>query len=163
MTGSFRPRILHDAAVRPTEPQAVVEAFLAALAAPDFATASALLDEHVTFINVGLPTVHGRRTTLKVLGGLNGTISFEVYLHAIAANGATVLTERTDVLCYGPLRMQMWVDGHFEVHDGQITFWRESFDYVDTLRAFGRAIAGAVIPALRPSAPGSPDVAPGRH
>jgi limonene-1,2-epoxide hydrolase len=163
MTGSFRPRILHDAAAPPSDPQTVVESFLAALAAPDLDTAASLLDEHVAYANAGLPTVRGRRTTLKVLKGLAGPISLEVYLHAIAANGPTVLTERTDVLCFGRLRIQLWVNGRFDVQGGKITFWRDSFDYLDALRAFGRGLLGAVIPVLRPAPPGSPDVTPGRH
>jgi limonene-1,2-epoxide hydrolase len=164
MTGSFRPRILHDVAVRPTEPQAVVEAFLGALAAADMATASELLDEHVTYVNVGMPTIRGRRRTIRLLRPLaRPGRSFEVYLHAIATNEGTVLTDRTDVLVLGRCRFQFWVTGRFDVRDGQITLWRDSFDYLDLLRAVARGIAGAVVPALRPTAPGSPDVTPGRQ
>jgi limonene-1,2-epoxide hydrolase len=164
MSGSFRPRILHDVATRPTEPQAVVEAFLAALAGADLSTAASLLDEHVKYVNVGLPAVRGRRRTIRLLRSLDGRrLSFEVYVHAIAANEGTVLTDRTDALVVGPLRFQFWVTGRFDVRDGQITLWRDSFDYIDTLRAVIRGLVGAVIPALRPAAPASADVAPGRH
>jgi limonene-1,2-epoxide hydrolase len=156
--------VLHDAAVRHSDPQAVVEAFLGALVAAELDTAADLLDERVTYVNVGFPTIRGRRRTIAFLRALaRPNWSLEVYLHAIAVNGATVLTERTDVLCIGPLRMQFWVAGRFDVQDGRITFWRDSFDYLDTFRAFVRGLAGVVVPALRPAAPGSPDVAPGRH
>jgi limonene-1,2-epoxide hydrolase len=161
---SFTPRALRDAAVRPDEPPAVVEAFLAALAAADFQRAADLLAEDVTYINVGMPTVRGRRRTIAVLRPLGRPgLSFEVYLHGIAANGATVLTDRTDVLVFGPLRMQFWVAGRFDVHDGKITYWRDSFDYLDLLRAFVRGLLGAAIPRLRPPAPESPATQPGRH
>jgi limonene-1,2-epoxide hydrolase len=164
MRGSFRPRVLHDAAIRQSDPQAVVEAFLGALVAGDMDSAADLLDEHATWVNVGFPAIRGRRRTMGLLRGLaRPSWSFEVYLHAIAANEGTVLTERTDVLSVGPLRMQFWVAGRFDVRDGRITLWRDSFDYLDTFRAFVRALFGVVIPALRPAAPGSPDVAPGRH
>jgi limonene-1,2-epoxide hydrolase len=164
MTGSFRPRILHDVAARPTEPQAVVEAFLAALVGADLGTAEALLHKHVTYVNVGLPAIRGRRRTIAVLRGLaRPAVSFEVYLHAIAANEGTVLTDRTDVLVFGPCRFQFWVTGRFDVRDGQITLWRDSFDYVDILRAVVRGLVGAVIPAVRPGVPASADVPPGRH
>jgi limonene-1,2-epoxide hydrolase len=164
MAGSFTPRLLHDAAVRPTEPVTVVEAFLAALAAGDFADAADLLDEHVTYVNVGLPAIRGRRRTIGVLRPLGRPgLGFEVYLHGIAANGPTVLTDRTDVLVLGPVRLQFWVTGRFEVRDGRITLWRDSYDYVDLFRALVRGLAGAVLPPLRPRAPGSPDVQPGRH
>ncbi|MDT4921427.1 MAG: limonene,2-epoxide hydrolase [Pseudonocardiales bacterium] len=161
---SFRPRVLHDAAVRHTDPQAVVEAFLGALAAGDVDTANELLDEHVTYVNVGFPAVRGRRRTIGFIRPLaRPGVSLEVYLHAIAANGSTVLTERTDVLSVGPCRLQFWVTGRFDVQDGRITLWRDSFDYLDMARALVRGLLGVVIPPLRPAAPGSADVAPGRH
>jgi limonene-1,2-epoxide hydrolase len=150
---------------RPVDPQDVVESFLAALAAPDTDAAAALLDEHVLYVNVGMPPIRGRRATMKVLAALgeHGRGSFEVYTHAIAADGPTVLTERTDVLVFGRLRCQFWVTGRFDVHDGQITLWRDSFDYLDLARSFVRGLAGALVPALRPPAPPSLDVQPGRH
>ena len=164
MSGSFRPRVLHDASVRFTDPQAVVERFLGALAAGDIDTAADLLDEHVTYVNVGFPALRGRRRAIGFLRPLaRPGVSFEVYLHAIAANGGTVLTERTDVLNFGPCRMQFWVTGRFDVQDGRITLWRDSFDYLDTFRAFVRALLGALIPPLRPAPPMSAEVAPGRH
>lgn len=164
MAASFTPRLLHDAAVRPSSPTEVVEAFLAALAAADFRAAGELLDEHVTYVNVGLPTIHGRRATMRVLAPLaRRGAHFEVYLHAIAANGATVLTDRTDVLVFGRLRLQFWVTGRFDIQDGRITLWRDSFDYLDLTRALLRGVAGALLPALRPTAPSAPDVQPGRH
>jgi limonene-1,2-epoxide hydrolase len=164
VAASFTPRLLHDAAVRPTEPGPVVETFLAALAAGDLTDAADLLDEDVTYVNVGLPVIRGRRRTIRVLRPLaRPGASFEVYLHAIAVNGATVLTDRTDVLAFGRLRLQFWVTGRFDVADGRITLWRDSFDYGDVFRSVLRGLAGVVVPALRPRAPGSPDVQPGRH
>jgi len=164
MSGSFRPRVLHDATARQTDPQAVVEALLGALVVGDLAAAGELLGEHVTYVNVGFPTIRGRRRAVAFLRPLSRpNISFEVYLHSIAANGGTVLTERTDVISIGPCRFQFWVTGGLDVQDGRVTLWRDSFDYLDTFRAFVRALVGAVIPPLRPSAPASADVAPGRH
>jgi limonene-1,2-epoxide hydrolase len=156
--------MLRDAATLPTEPQAVVETFLAALAAADLDTAAELLDEHVTWVNVGLPTVRGRQRTMALMQSLGKPgRAFEVYLHAIASNGRTVLTERTDAIVLGRLRFQIWVTGRFDVHNGRIVLWRDSFDFADSLRAMLRGVAGALIAPLRPPAPQSPDVAPGRH
>ena len=164
MKASFRPRVLHDAALRPTEPAQVVETFLAALAVQDLELAAELVDEHLVYVNVGAPPIRGRRRLVACFEPLRRRgIGFEVYLHAIAANGDTVLTERTDVLTFGPLRFQFWVTGRFDVRDGRITLWRDSFDYLDLARSVGRAVAGVVVPSLRPKAPGSPDVPPGRH
>lgn len=164
MPGSFTPRLLHDAALRPSEPLAVVEAFLAALAGGDLDAAADLLDERVTYVNVGTPAIHGRRRTIGLLRPLaRRGFGFEVYLHAVAVNGSSVLTDRTDVLLLGPVRWQFWVAGRFEVRDGRITLWRDSFDYLDLFRGLVRGVAGALVPPLRPSAPGSADVQPGRH
>ena len=77
---------------------------------------------------------------------------FEVKIHRIATDGSAVLTERTDALIFGPLRLQFWVCGVFEVHDGQITLWRDYFDFFDMFKAtlagpgrVGRAVAQGVV------------------
>jgi limonene-1,2-epoxide hydrolase len=164
MAGSFTPRLLHDVDVRLSEPGEVVRALLGALAGGDLRSAGELLDPQVTYINVGLPPIRGRRRALALLRPVTRPgARFEVYLHGEAVDGTTVLNDRTDVLVFGPLRFQFWVTGRFEVHDGLITYWRDSFDYLDLARAFARGLAGAVIPALRPSAPAAPEVQPGRH
>ena len=87
---------------------------------------------------------------------------FEVYLHAVSADGPVVLTERTDVLLVGPLRLQFWVWGRFDVHDGRITLWRDSFDFLDIARATVRGLAALAVPSLAPVAPTGPEAAPGR-
>jgi limonene-1,2-epoxide hydrolase len=164
VAGSFTPRLLRDAATAQHEPLAVVETFLAALAAGDMSTAAGLLDEHVTYINVGMPTIRGRRATVNLLTPLSRPgARFEVYLHGAAANGTTVLTDRTDVLEFGRLRLQFWVAGRFDVEDGRITLWRDSFDYVDVLRSVARGLIGVVVPALRPAPPRAAQDQPGRH
>ncbi len=62
-----------------------------------------------------------------------------------------MLNERTDVLIFGPVRLQFWVcGGVFEVHDGRITLWRDYFDQFDFAKAIVRGVLGALIPALRP-------------
>lgn len=147
---------------RPSDPQAVTEAFLAALTELDFETAGTYLAEDAVYVNVGLPTVRGRAKIVKTLGSMDRPdLGFEVYLHAIAADGPTVLTERTDAVVVGKMRTQFWVAGRFDVHDGQITLWRDAFDYVDVVRAVVRGLVGAVIPSLRPTAPQG-HVPPGR-
>jgi limonene-1,2-epoxide hydrolase len=140
----------------------VAEAFMAALAEPDLDLAMSLLADDVVYSNVGLPTLRGREQVTKVLGGLDRPgSSFEVYLHSIAADGPVVLTERTDVIVLGALRTQFWVWGRFDVHDGLITLWRDSFDFLDIARGLVRGLAGIAVPALRPAAPTTGDL-PGR-
>lgn len=80
-----------------------------------------------------------------------GKAGFEVKFHRIASEGTAVLTERTDVLVFKALRLQFWVCGVFEVHDGRITLWRDYFDFLDMLKATVRGLAGVAVPSLRPT------------
>lgn len=128
-----------------------VEVFLAALQDQDIDAAGAVLDEALVYQNVGFPTIRGRARAIKLFRAMEGRAAFEVKTHRIAVNGATVLTERTDALVFGPVRLQFWVCGVFEVHNGRITLWRDYFDMFDFGKAIVRGVAGAVIPALRPT------------
>jgi limonene-1,2-epoxide hydrolase len=128
-----------------------VEVFLNALQGADLEAAGAVLAEDLIYQNVGLPTIYGRNRAIKLFSSLGGATSFEVKIHRIAADGAAVLTERTDALIFGPLRLQFWVCGVFEVHNGQITLWRDYFDFFDVFKATVRGLAGLVVPSLRAS------------
>ncbi|MCX2711388.1 limonene-1,2-epoxide hydrolase family protein [Mycolicibacterium sp. J2] len=135
-----------------TDNIATVTAFLNSLRAPDLDAAAELLDENLVYQNVGFPTVYGRRRTIKLFRAMDRpSLGFDVKIHRSAADGASVLNERTDVLIFGPVRLQFWVCGVFEVHDGRITLWRDYFDQFDFAKAVVRGLVGAVIPALRPA------------
>jgi limonene-1,2-epoxide hydrolase len=129
-----------------------VETFLHALQDQDFDTADSMLADNIVWQNVGINTMRGRKRIMKLFRLGEGRGGFEVKFHRIAAEGNAVLTERTDAIIVGPLRVQVWVCGVFEVHGGQITLWR---DYVDRLDFFViaplRALAALVIPSLRPT------------
>lgn len=127
-----------------------VEVLLSALQDQDTDGAGAVLDENLVYQNVGLPTIRGRARAMKLFRAMEGRARFEVKTHRIAVNGSSVLTERTDVLVFGPVRLQFWVCGVFEVQDGRITLWRDYFDVFDFSKAIARGVIGAVIPALRP-------------
>ena len=132
----------------------IVESFLYALQAVDLATADGLLDDDLVYENVGLPTIRGRARAIKLFRSMEGRGGFEVKFHRVATDssgGASVLTERTDAIVIGPLRLQFWVCGVFEVHDGKITLWRDYFDMFDMLKATVRGLIGVVVPSLRPS------------
>jgi limonene-1,2-epoxide hydrolase len=128
-----------------------VEVLLAALQDQDIDAAGAVLDEHLVYQNVGFPTIRGRARAMKLFRGMEGRAGFEVKTHRIAVNGSTVLTERTDALVFGRVRLQFWVCGVFEVKDGRITLWRDYFDMFDFTKALARGVVGAVVPALRPT------------
>ncbi|MDR3664335.1 MAG: limonene-1,2-epoxide hydrolase family protein [Mycobacterium sp.] len=129
----------------------IVESFLYALQAVDLETADSLLDDDLVYENVGLPTIHGRARAIKLFRAMEGRGGFEVKFHRVAAEGSAVLTERTDAIVIGPLRLQFWVCGVFEVHNGRITLWRDYFDMFDMLKATVRGLIGVAIPALRPT------------
>jgi limonene-1,2-epoxide hydrolase len=129
-----------------------VENFLYALQDEDFDTAEELVSEHLVWQNVGWPTLRGRDRIVKLFRRGEGRMGFEVKIHRIAADGNSVLTERTDALIVGPLRLQFWVCGIFEVHNGAITLWRDYFDKFDFLvKAPLRALVGIVIPSMKPT------------
>jgi limonene-1,2-epoxide hydrolase len=136
-------------------PILVVERFLALLCAKDVDGASDLLAEGVEYVNVGLPAVHGRERVRRLLRATLGRAGagFEVYTHTISANGPSVLTERTDVLVFRRLRIQFWVCGRFDVHDGQIVLWRDYFSLTSYSAATLRGLLGVVVPAVRAKPP----------
>lgn len=129
----------------------IVESFLYALQAVDLDTADRLLDDDLVYQNVGFPTIRGRARAIKLFRSMEGRGGFEVKFHRVAADGSAVLTERTDAIIIGPVRLQFWVCGVFEVHDGRITLWRDYFDMFDMLKATVRGLIGAVVPSLRPT------------
>lgn len=126
-----------------------VETFLYALQDEDFDTVDRSLADNIEWQNVGLPTIRGRRRIVAMIRRAEGRMGFEVKIHRIAAEGIAVLTERTDALVVGPLRIQFWVCGVFEVHAGRITLWRDYFDMWDVTKATVRGIAATVFPSLR--------------
>ena len=128
-----------------------VEVMLSCLQAQDIDGVGAVLDDNLVYQNVGFPTIRGRARAMKLFRGMEGRLGFEVKIHRIAVNGSSVLTERTDVLAFGPVRLQFWVCGVFEVHDGRITLWRDYFDMWDMTKALVRGVIGAAVPALRPT------------
>jgi limonene-1,2-epoxide hydrolase len=139
-------------------PTAVVERFIDHLqTVTDTDAAVALLAVDVTYENSWLPTLHGRERVRKLFQALLriGT-HVEMHVHAISAAGPSVLTERTDVLQWGRLRIQFWICGRFDVHDGQIVVWREYYDPLAILAATLRGLLGTVVPAVRAKPPSTP-------
>ena len=136
-------------------PAEVVRRFLDLLEAGDVAGATSLMAADVDYMNVSLPTIRGRERVRRALTralAVRGA-AFEAYIHTITTDDDTVLTERTDVLIVGPVRIQIWVCGRFDVRDGQIVLWKDYFDWGNVAAATVRGLLGAVVPALRPAPP----------
>lgn len=138
-------------AVDSTANARVVETFLFALQDEDFDTADSLMADHIAWQNVGFPTIRGRERLTRIFRSGQGRLGFEVKIHRIAADGDTVLTERTDALVFGRVRVQFWVCGSFEVQAGRITLWRDHFDVFDFTKGIVRGLLAVPFPALRPT------------
>lgn len=136
------------------KPDAIVTRFLQSVAQHDYATMAALLDPDLVYTNVSLPTIRGGDKVARLFEqGLRRGGGFGVKMHSIAVNGDTVLTERTDMLKFGPFQACFWVCGTFQVRDGRIVLWRDYFDWMDIGRATLRGVAGIALPGLRAQLP----------
>ncbi|HYH62233.1 MAG TPA: limonene-1,2-epoxide hydrolase family protein [Solirubrobacterales bacterium] len=137
-----------------TSPAEVVTTMLEALQDGDVDKALDLLAEDAAWINVSLPTVRQKRRIERILRGLDGSSYFRVHFHNVAEHGDVVLTERTDALGIGRFEQRFWVYGRFEVRNGKITVWRDSFDWGDILVSLVRAVLGLAAPGLNRPWPG---------
>lgn len=152
MTDSTPDAPVDTAGAAPADSAAIVQNFLFAMANEDFDTVESLAAPDLLWQNVGLPSLRGRTRIMKLLRSGQGRMGFAVKFHRIAQDGNTVLTERTDVLIFGPVRLQFWVCGTFEIRDGQIQLWRDYFDFFDFMvKAPLRALVAAVVPSRRES------------
>ena len=142
-----------DTATKPAEAE-IATGFLERLAAHDVDGAFDLVADDVEWINVSLPTVRGKARLERIIRALDGRGEFRVHFHHVAVEGNSVLTERTDGLRVGRFEQRFWVYGRFEIRDGKITLWRDSFDWLDILVSLVRAAAGAVSPGLNRRWPG---------
>lgn len=134
-------------------PENVVRRFLESMALGDVETAVSLIDPNIQYTNVSLPTLGGGATKkiVRMLG--RPRYGFGVAIINLVADGPVVLTERTDELRLGPHRSQFWVCGRFEVHDGQITVWRDYFDWLNVSIGMLRGVAALAIPGLQTPLP----------
>jgi limonene-1,2-epoxide hydrolase len=106
----------------------VVRGFLAAWNANNLDRVVACLHEEVVYHNIPLAPIHGRAAVDAYLRGKGRFDWVDWKLIALAASGATVLTERIDDFSIGGQRVSLPVMGAFEVVDGLIRAWRDYFD-----------------------------------
>jgi limonene-1,2-epoxide hydrolase len=134
-------------------PLDVVTDFLNAMQEADPEAVISLVADDIVYSNVSLPTIRGKDRFARAARAYYRHLRFQVVVHRIAENGTTVLTERTDAVILGPFRMQFWVCGVFEVHGGQVTLWRDYFDWRATSLATVRGLVGIAIPPIRATFP----------
>lgn len=149
--GGHRPE--RGAPATDSAPAAVVVRFLDTLRTDPVGGAD-FVGPEARWMNNGLPVVRGRERIRRVFRALERiNTEFDVYVHTISVDGSAVMTERTDVLSWGPMRVQFWVCGRFDVEDGQIVHWQDYFDYLTTMVATVRGLLGILVPAARAKPP----------
>ncbi len=89
--------------LRPTSAHSVatVESFLRAVCDDDFDAVAALSERNLVWQNVGLPTLRGRDRIVRFMRAGEGRLVIDMKIHRIAADGDTVLVERTDAWIVG--------------------------------------------------------------
>jgi len=118
-----------------------VRDFLDHLTRGEVEQAVVLLDPGVEWRNTGLPTYRGDRVHAMLRDMVRRNVTFDVQWHHVAADDHVVLTDRTDVLGYGSWSTSFRVRGTFEVKDGRIAVWDDSFSWLELL---GSGVAGLV-------------------
>jgi limonene-1,2-epoxide hydrolase len=127
-----------------TDPVAVVRAFVEAWNRMDLEAVLGFLHPDIHYHNIPLPPLDGRETVAAYLRQAWVFSDCDWELRNVAADGATVLTERVDAFTINGARVVLPVMGVFEISDGLIRQWRDYFDLDDyrrQLRAAGAATA----------------------
>ncbi|MCW2773806.1 MAG: Limonene,2-epoxide hydrolase [Nocardioides sp.] len=119
----------------PEGPEQIVRVFLERLAAADVDGALELLDPEVVWKNTAMPAFRGERARGMLRDMKQRGIGFGVQWHHVAANGDVVLTDRTDVIKAGSWETSFRVRGTFEVRDGRIVLWDDSFSWLELLES----------------------------
>lgn len=123
-------------------PETVVRSFLDALERLDTDAATELVADDILYVNRGLPAVRGKAQFERAMGMLGKYCDdFGARIDHLAVNGDIVLTERVDLIGRGGFRPAFWVCGTFEVRDGRIVVWRDSFDFVNATMACVKSLA----------------------
>ena len=133
-----------------------VRAFLRSLEERNLDRALSLVNAEVVYQNIPLPPARGAREFEKQMRFFEKLVDrFEARIHHIAADGPFVLTERTDLLERGGMRLEFWVCGTFEVREEKIVLWRDYFDWaalsVAFLRGLPRMAIHPIAARLRPA------------
>ena len=120
-------------------PQQTVEAFIGHWNACDIDAMLALCAEDIVYHNIPMEPVIGTAQMRAMVDSFFVNLAgCDWQTHAIAANGNTVLTERTDGFTFKDgRRAAIRVMGTFEIGaDGLITAWRDYFDMLEFQREF---------------------------
>ncbi len=120
-------------------PQETVTTFIGHWNSGDMSAMYALCADSIVWHNIPMDPIPGKPAMREAVDGFMGNVAAcDWQIHAIAANGNTVLTERTDGFTFNDGRKAaIRVMGTFEVGaDGLITAWRDYFDSQEFQREF---------------------------
>jgi limonene-1,2-epoxide hydrolase len=123
-------------------PTGTVTAFIGHWNSGDMEAMYALCREDVTWHNIPMDLIAGKPAMRGAVEGfMAGVSACDWEVHAIAANGDTVLTERTDAFTLKDgRRAAIRVMGIFELDsEGLIAAWRDYFDMAEFAREFAPA------------------------
>ena len=131
-------------------PEEVVQEFCAAFATKDVDTITNLLADDVVYHNVGMAPAVGKEASVAMIQGfLDMAEKMTFQIHRIAANGDSVLTERTDTFTINGADSPVAVMGSFDLRDGKIVAWRDYFDMgLTTKMMSGEDVDAAVLPVI---------------
>jgi limonene-1,2-epoxide hydrolase len=131
-------------------PSEIVREFCAAFGTKDLDTIDGLLADDVVYHNVGMEPAVGKAASLaSIKGFLDMSESLVFDIHRLAADGDTVLTERTDTFTINGVKAPIAVMGTFELRDGLVAAWRDYFDMGLTTRMMsGEDVEPSLLPSL---------------
>ncbi len=113
------------------QPQAIIEDFISAWNRMDMERVYALMHPDIFYHNIPMQPARGHAGVKAVFESFPPFDGVDWIIHAIAANGQIVLTERTDKFLLKGKWIAVRVMGAFEVQDSQITQWRDYFDMAE--------------------------------
>ncbi|GAA4042584.1 nuclear transport factor 2 family protein [Parerythrobacter jejuensis] len=122
--------------------QATVEAFIDHWNSGDMEAMYDLCADNVVWHNIPMDPIVGKAAMREAVAGFMANVDSCAWItHAIAANGATVLTERTDNFTFtNGNSAGIRVMGTFELdRDGKIAHWRDYFDMAEFQTSFAAA------------------------
>ena len=115
----------------------VVRDFCAAASTRDPAVLRGFFADDIVYHNIPMAPAEGIEATMAVIDMFVGMCEdLEFQVHHLASDGATVLTERTDVFTIKGKVAPLPVMGAFHVVDGKITAWRDYFDMAQVTAMF---------------------------
>ena len=95
------------------------------------------------------PAVGKEASLAAIKGFLDMSESLVFDIHRLAADGDTVLTERTDTFTINGVKAPIAVMGTFELRDGSIVAWRDYFDMGLTTRLMGgESVDASLLPTI---------------